>query len=131
MVNDMKKGFTLTELLAVIVVLAIVTAIAVPKIGQMISQAKESTYKIQLDNIVEAAKSWSNSHINDIPTNGSKLVLLEDLEDSGDLPGDIKNPATGESLSGICVLITDSNNLLSYQIYEGCTSAAVGTLIAY
>jgi prepilin-type N-terminal cleavage/methylation domain-containing protein len=40
-----KKGFTLVELLAVIVILAIILAIAVPGISSMIESSKESSFE--------------------------------------------------------------------------------------
>ena len=41
----MKKGFTLVELLAVIVILAIILAIAVPAIGNLISNARKNAFE--------------------------------------------------------------------------------------
>ncbi|HHT38406.1 MAG TPA: prepilin-type N-terminal cleavage/methylation domain-containing protein, partial [Mollicutes bacterium] len=41
----MKKGFTLVELLAVIVILAIILAIAVPGISNMIDNSKRSSFE--------------------------------------------------------------------------------------
>jgi type IV pilus assembly protein PilA len=40
-----KKGFTLVELLAVIVILAVILAIAVPSISGMINSAKRSSFE--------------------------------------------------------------------------------------
>jgi type IV pilus assembly protein PilA len=45
MKRNNKKGFTLVELLAVIVILAIILAIAVPSISGMINSAKRSSFE--------------------------------------------------------------------------------------
>jgi type IV pilus assembly protein PilA len=41
----MKKGFTLVELLAVIVILAVILAIAIPGISSVISNASKSAFE--------------------------------------------------------------------------------------
>ena len=47
----MKKGFTLVELLAVIILLGVVTLIAYPVINTQIETAKEQAYKRTIDSI--------------------------------------------------------------------------------
>ena len=43
-----KKGFTLVELLAVIIILSLVLVIAVPSVNKYIKQSKEKAYKVQM-----------------------------------------------------------------------------------
>jgi type IV pilus assembly protein PilA len=45
MLKANKKGFTLVELLAVIVILAVILAIAVPSISSMMNNAKKSSFE--------------------------------------------------------------------------------------
>ncbi len=47
-----KKGFTLVELLAVIVILAIILAIAVPSISSMITNSKKSSFEANVKMII-------------------------------------------------------------------------------
>ena len=49
----MKKGFTLVELLAVIVILAIILLISVPYFFGIIEKAKESSFRISIGYIFE------------------------------------------------------------------------------
>jgi type IV pilus assembly protein PilA len=57
-VDPMKKnkGFTLVELLAVIVVLGIILVIAIPNIQQIITNARKEAYERQKKFIADAAK---------------------------------------------------------------------------
>ena len=53
----MKKGFTLVELLAVIVILAIILAIAVPTIGNLIANSKKSMFANSAKLILKSMKN--------------------------------------------------------------------------
>ena len=60
-----RKGLTLVELLAVIVVLAVVALIVTPNILSSISKSHERMYETQLDNIKSAAKNWAADMIHE------------------------------------------------------------------
>ena len=53
-----EEGFTLVELLGVIVILGIILAIAVPGIGKIIDNAKEDTADRQEELILDAAQLY-------------------------------------------------------------------------
>ncbi|APC48027.1 prepilin-type N-terminal cleavage/methylation domain-containing protein [Virgibacillus halodenitrificans] len=73
-----QKGFTLVELLAVIAILAIIVAIAVPTIGNVISKSEEEAHSANVELIENAAKLAAVSEgIN------SKDYKLSDLVDNG------------------------------------------------
>lgn len=117
------KGLTLVELLAVIVVLAVVALIVTPNILSSISKSHERMYETQLDNIKSAAKNWAADIIHErhclicIPENNlstnldcsnggegcieapkatgrSTVVTLAALIDGGYVKEELKNPKT-------------------------------------
>ena len=71
----MKKGFTLIELIAVIVILAIITLIAVPIISKVVDKARKGAAEASALNYIDAVE---------------KYVILHDL-DSTKYPYDLKN----------------------------------------
>ncbi|GEM00596.1 type IV pilus assembly protein PilA [Halolactibacillus halophilus] len=84
MVNKFKtllkkeKGFTLVELLAVIVILGIIVAIAVPAIGNIINDAENNAAKSEVALVQDAARLYDVQ--NEIPTEG---ITAQDLIDAG------------------------------------------------
>ena len=51
------KGFTLVEILAVIVILGIIMMIAVPRVSEQILKSKKSTYVTDSKRFIEAARN--------------------------------------------------------------------------
>lgn len=58
-----KKGFTLVELIAVVVILALISLIVFPAVNSMIKNSKEKAYNVQIDEIINAAKNY----LSDLP----------------------------------------------------------------
>jgi prepilin-type N-terminal cleavage/methylation domain-containing protein len=57
-----KRGFTLVELLAVIVILAVILVIAIPNVIKVIDKAKLDTYKRNEDMLVSATQKYMASN---------------------------------------------------------------------
>ena len=122
-----KKGFTLVELLGVIVVLAIIGLITMPIVNKTIKSSKEKAYKAQVKEIEKAAKDWSSDHIDEIPDWESLCpgvgnpinISVENLIDTGYIPEDAKNPLTGDSISGSVSISYDCEyNTYKYEYSE-------------
>ncbi len=62
------KGFTLVELLAVIVILAIIMIIAIPAVLQTMQSARQKTFKEYVTKVYTAAQ---NSYLSDTTLSGS------------------------------------------------------------
>ena len=80
----LKKGFTLVELMGVIVILGVIALIAIPTIDRQLKEGKRDLSQAQLDNIKSAAKLWVADNPNDMPQNGEECYLkYSTLVDSG------------------------------------------------
>lgn len=79
-----EKGLTLVELLAVIVILGIVAAIAVPSIGGIIQKSKEDSYKADAIQVLNAAKTYVAG--NGVPSKDLTKTDLDQYVNNVDLP---------------------------------------------
>ena len=119
----MKKGFTLVELLGIIVILSLIAAIAYPIVVGNINSAKNSADKSQTDFIIEAAKYWANDHSNLLSdTEGEVYVLeLSTLKEAGYFENstyqDLKN---GQYITNGCVKITTEAHRYTYSFEKQC-----------
>ncbi len=90
----MKKGFTLAELLGVIIILALVSLIAIPAVTDSLNTQKKNLCEVQISNIIATAKEWGVDHMLQLPDEGGKLeVKVSELIRQGYLTGD-KNAKT-------------------------------------
>lgn len=109
-----KKGFTLVELLAVIVLLGLILVITMTNGFGIFNKAKGGINKIEEDNLIEAAKVFLVDVENDFVTNWPSNGFNKD---------NISVVCDGSN----CYYVTiDSNNKITKNI---CTDAFCGTTI--
>lgn len=86
-----RKGFTMLELLAVIIILGILLTLAYVGVSQYISQTNDTVYEDFEKNITSGVTNYLIDHSGSIPSVGESLVVdveklvcegyIEDLED--------------------------------------------------
>lgn len=87
--NKLKKiwnkedGFTLVELLGVIVILGLIIAIAVPALGNIMTKAEKNTADAQEGLVIDAAQLYFVE-----PENDANEVTVKTLKDAGFLQVD-------------------------------------------
>lgn len=124
-----KKGFTLVELLAVIVLLGLIALIAAPAITGIIKKSKESLSESQKQSIEMSAKNWATDNMSKLPKNHGSciIVTLSMLQNGGYADLEMKDPKTGDKLAGsLKIKISRDRKQLIYEVEpantSGCTS---------
>ena len=72
------KGFTLVELLAVIVILAIVSLVAVPSINGLLRKSRTNMFCKKVESIEAAAKYYAQDNLSDLGSD-SKMVIANKI----------------------------------------------------
>ena len=116
----MKKGFTLVELLGVIVILGVISLITFPIIDKSIKNGKEKSLEQVIHNIEKAAYEYSIKNELLYSTVYNKIELST-LISSGFLKENIINPVTNEPMKG-CVLYkwVEDYNQFEFKYDEEC-----------
>ena len=112
------RAYTLIELLSVVVILAIIGAIAVPKVLETIGISKLTAYNVAKNNIVSSAKI---KYLADVNNSKTTQYTVDDLIEGGYLKKDIKNPITNQKYEDTKIIITNENGNIKYDYVEGNT----------
>ena len=132
------RGFTLVELLAVVVILSIIALILVPNIVGNINNYRDKLNDTQIKNIESAARVWGSdnlyimpndsestnvcyyANINNCESNYKTLVVtLSILQNAGYIGSDLKDIKTNQEMNELEIHITKNGNRLDYQVmYE-------------
>lgn len=141
-----KKGLTLVELMAVIVILSLIALIITPNAISAINRYRDKMYETQLDNIISGAKNWAADMISErhclicVPednlitdldcsqggegcveasmTSGkSTSVTLAELEDDGYVKENLENPKTDKPFNRCLVVVITMNPNTKDYVY--------------
>lgn len=77
----MKKGFTLVEMLGVIIVLSLLALIGSTAVTSIVKNSKSTLSNTQLESFKMAAELWAQDNMDILPYEGCTSVSLSDLED--------------------------------------------------
>lgn len=115
-----RKGFTLIEITAVVVVLAIIALLITPIVSRIIGTNRNKVYDDQINGIIASAKTWGAEHIGRLPGIGDSAVTitLEELQNGGYANSELKNPSTNELFDPLKtkIIITNNNGVLNYKV---------------
>ena len=109
-----RKGFTLVELLAVIVIIGVLLVVATPMVFNAIKDSKKKTKCKVAKEVAALYKSYAYTNKTE-PCVGANECTFGDLIDQGYLDSEITSPITGDEIND------DERNWL-YFSSVGCTS---------
>lgn len=119
-----KKGFTLMEILCVVVLLGIISVIASVGLISMSNNTKKNTYCAKLELIKTAALDYGKNHEKELNNsiekydgNKSLTITVENLIENGfpiDKDNMVINPLDNNSLNSLKIILYLKNN----QIYS-------------
>jgi type IV pilus assembly protein PilA len=118
------KGFTLVELLAVIVILAVILVIAIPNVMKIIDKARLDSYNKNKDFVERVAKAYLTSNTSLLPQNLGDTYIMS----LGDLIGtnyidNIKDPKSNTICDNTNSIIKIKNigfNVYKYDTFLQC-----------
>ena len=115
-----KKGFTLVELLAVIVILAVILIIAMPKISDVIKNSKESSLETTAKLIAsQAEKKYTENQVLD----NSSTIKCSDVAKISDADYESCN-ITFDSKGNAKVTIVGKGKFEGMAVYDGTKDSA-------
>lgn len=113
-----KNGFTLIEILGVLILLGIISLITIPVFQSSLKASKQKLYDEQILEVKSGLKNWAYANIFLLPESKDTVTLsLGQLKQSGHASYEIKNPKNDKCFSNESLLtITKRNNGYIYNV---------------
>lgn len=108
------KGFTIIELLAIIIIIGLIVLLITPVVNNLIENSENKSYNFQIKSIEDAAINFSIEYGNSITDLDSFTIDLKLLKDLAFIDFDTRNPKTNKYFSDD-TLITLTKNKGSYK----------------
>ena len=118
-----KKGFTVVELLTVIVIIGIMAAIAIPTVTGIIQKSRKQYYKTVEDNLKLAGIDYYSKNSKNRPKNrlDSATVSLKDLSNGSYIKDVVDHKGNACDIEKSKVVITkNANGKYDYQACLVC-----------
>lgn len=106
------KGFTLVELLAVVIILALLALLTSTSVTKIVKNSKKELSDTQIKLIESAAKTWGADNLNILPPAGEcSYLTLRDLKEYGLIDSKVIDSNTNKELSdNLKIKITTTTN---------------------
>lgn len=92
-----KNGFTLVELLAVVIIIAIVITLLFPSVTDILNKSKNTVRDTQINRILDAAYDYTLKNTNYLPEYGdTNYITLNDLKKHNLIDSDIREATTNK-----------------------------------
>lgn len=116
----MKKGFTLVEVLGVLVILAIILTITVPIVINNVNNTKEKVWQQTVEHIEEGTNLYLREYKKDFPelnvVDSIITVSLSEIIDNGFIKSPIVNPVLNQNVSEETIINIQVISINNYEI---------------
>lgn len=118
-----KNGFTLAEMLGVIIILALLALVVFPTVANLIKSSKDKSYQEQVNYITDAASNWIVENASTLSKTGYKCLSVADLKSSGFLESkSIIDPRDNSEMSGyVKITYNASYNQFEKEYVTSCS----------
>jgi len=120
-----KNGFSLVELMAVLVIIGVVSLIVIKIIQKTLLKSKQESYEIQVREIKKMASKWTLDEIDLLDTThlNPMYLPLSVLKEAAYFDNELRDPRDKSVMDG-CIKITYENEQYVYTyLEEACESA--------
>ena len=114
-----KKGFTLIELIGVMIIISILTILVIPTIVKVLKDNKNKLYYTQVDLIENAARLWGSDNDEKLSKSEVTYLSVDKLLSEGYIESDdVVDPRnTNENLKG-CVYVSYTTKKWTYKYVD-------------
>lgn len=121
----MKKGFTLTEMIAVIGVIALMSLMILPKLINQVNNKREEISDATKNMIYNAAELYANSNVATYPKvdNSTYCIKIGTLVELNYLKTPLTDAKTGKDIDlnqGVKIVVDEYNQYGNFNIIEEC-----------
>lgn len=110
-----KKGFTMVELLAVLILLGVVAIIAIPTVNRSIKNSREKARVAQEEIILDAAQSYASENTDLLPKKGITLFKVDDLLAMNYIDSSNSENIAESDYASMCVKVRYNSKYNQYQ----------------
>ena len=126
------KGFTLVEIIGVIVLLVAIAFIVYPSVINVINNSRDKAYQSQVNTIIKSARTYVMEKYSGMSKNYK--IVVRNIKDYGLLSyNDIIDPRNNSNMENLCVNAKWNKNINQheYSIGECTNSSYIGKVIYY